>query len=150
MKTILAAVDFSPITASVLKEARALASALKSRLVLLYVVQPPILLNDYVAVDYATVVAEAGKKAQTSLEQLCKKSRLSAQPLVVKGYPKTAIIAQAKKAKADLIVMGSHGHGAFYDLVLGGTANGVLSSGICPVVIVPALQRRKRAGGRRR
>jgi nucleotide-binding universal stress UspA family protein len=34
-------------------------------------------------------------------------------------------------------VMGSHGHTAFYDLLVGSTTHAVLKRAKCPVVIVP-------------
>ena len=46
-------------------------------------------------------------------------------------------IEQAERLTADYIVIGSHGHTAFYDLLVGSTASGVLKSASCPVVIVP-------------
>jgi len=35
-------------------------------------------------------------------------------------------------------VVGSHGHGAFYDLLVGSTTHGLLLRASCPVLIVPA------------
>jgi Zn-dependent M28 family amino/carboxypeptidase len=46
----------------------------------------------------------------------------------------------AEKHDADFIVMGSHGHTAFYDLLVGSTTHGVLMRSKCPVVIVPAVK----------
>jgi nucleotide-binding universal stress UspA family protein len=40
--------------------------------------------------------------------------------------------------------MGSHGHNAFYDLLVGTTTHGVLRKATCPVVIVPPPQRAKK------
>jgi nucleotide-binding universal stress UspA family protein len=37
-------------------------------------------------------------------------------------------------------VMGSHGHTALYDLLVGSTTHGVLMRAICPVVIIPAIK----------
>jgi len=42
-------------------------------------------------------------------------------------------------------VMGSHGHTALYDLLLGSTTHGVLFRAPCPVVIVPPKRPRARA-----
>jgi nucleotide-binding universal stress UspA family protein len=56
----------------------------------------------------------------------------------VQGFPVPVILAQAKELGALYIVLGSHGHTAFYDLVVGGTARGVLRRAGCPVVVVPA------------
>ena len=47
------------------------------------------------------------------------------------------ILAQAKIEDADYIVMGSHGHTALYDLLVGSTTHGVLMRAGCPVVITP-------------
>ena len=52
------------------------------------------------------------------------------------GAPIQHIVRQA--ASADYVVMGSHGHTALYDLLVGSTTHGVLMRAKCPVVIVPA------------
>ncbi len=46
------------------------------------------------------------------------------------------IQAYAKQKQIDMIVMGSHGHGAFRNLVMGSVATKVLSSTTMPVLIV--------------
>lgn len=53
MKTVLAAIDFSPVSRAVLKAATELARALRARVVLINVVQPP-----SIATDLAPVVGE--------------------------------------------------------------------------------------------
>ena len=63
-----------------------------------------------------------------------------------------AILAKARSARAAYIVMGSHGHGAIYDLLVGSTTHGVLMNAPCPVLVVPPekgrVQRRvKNASG---
>jgi nucleotide-binding universal stress UspA family protein len=59
------------------------------------------------------------------------------ESLQFNGAPIGLIVEQAKKLEADYIVMGSHGHSAFYDLLVGSTTHGVLKRAKCPVVIVP-------------
>ena len=59
------------------------------------------------------------------------------------------IVEQAEKSRADYIVMGSHGHTAFYDLLVGSTTHGVLMRAKCPVLIVPAAKEKKRRDPRR-
>jgi hypothetical protein len=46
-------------------------------------------------------------------------------------------------------VIGSHGHTAFHDLLVGGTASGVLKRATCPVVVVPAPVRKKTKPGKK-
>jgi nucleotide-binding universal stress UspA family protein len=56
------------------------------------------------------------------------------------GSPISLIVDRAEKCGADYIVMGSHGHTALYDLLVGSTTHGVLMRAKCPVVIVPAVK----------
>jgi nucleotide-binding universal stress UspA family protein len=47
------------------------------------------------------------------------------------------ILNQADVLNADLIVMGTHGHGAMYNLLLGCATKGVLKHSTRPVLLVP-------------
>jgi len=48
------------------------------------------------------------------------------------------ILRTADAIKADLIVMGRHGHGAVYNLLVGSVTEGVLKRADRPVLLVPA------------
>ncbi len=48
------------------------------------------------------------------------------------------ILKTAQEISADLIVMGSHGHGPVYNLLVGSVTEGVLKAGQRPVLLVPA------------
>jgi nucleotide-binding universal stress UspA family protein len=50
------------------------------------------------------------------------------------------ILNQANVLHADLIVMGTHGHGAMYNLLVGSATKGVLKHGKRPVLLVPSSQ----------
>jgi nucleotide-binding universal stress UspA family protein len=50
-------------------------------------------------------------------------------------FPAEAIIALAKKRKCDLIAMGSHGRRGLVRVVLGSTAQKVLSQSKIPVLV---------------
>lgn len=142
MKTILVPVDFSPVTPAVIKEATALARALNGRLVLLTVVQPAIVFERYDAgIDLAELTIQGEKNAARELEALAqslKSDFISVETIQITGSPVDEIAEHAKEAGASYIVMGSHGHTAFYDLLVGSTTHGVLKRAKCPVVIVPA------------
>jgi len=47
------------------------------------------------------------------------------------------ILNQADAISADLIVMGTHSHGAMYNLLVGSTTKGVLKHSTRPVLLVP-------------
>lgn len=50
------------------------------------------------------------------------------------------ILNQADELNADVIVMGTHGHGAMYNLLIGSATKGVLKHSTRPVLLVPALR----------
>ena len=51
------------------------------------------------------------------------------------------ILDEANKLNIDLIVVGSHGHGAVYHLMVGSVSQGVLHQSTCPVLVVPTHDR---------
>jgi nucleotide-binding universal stress UspA family protein len=57
---------------------------------------------------------------------------------VVEGYPKEAILAEAERWGADLIVVGSHGYRGLTRLWLGSVSQAVASHAGCSVEIVRA------------
>jgi nucleotide-binding universal stress UspA family protein len=144
MKTILAPVDFSPVTTRVCETAASLAKAVSGRVVLLHSVPPPLVTSDFgpMVENLAEITAAAEKSADQQLKRLQKK--LQGQFVVVEtaryyGAPVPHILDQARALGATYIVMGSHGHTALYDLLAGSTAHGVLRKAPCPVVIVPPV-----------
>jgi len=52
------------------------------------------------------------------------------------GEPVEAILAQAEKSDSDLIVMGTHGQGAFTGAMLGSTARRVVRRSLKPVMVI--------------
>jgi nucleotide-binding universal stress UspA family protein len=145
MKTILAPVDFSGATDAVVGESIALARALDGRVVLLTVIQPPAITNEYSALmdNLAEIVAAGEKNAAKRLAELEVKlqaEKIPVETVQINGAPIRTIADQAKKVGADYIVMGSHGHTALYDLLVGSTTHGVLMRATCPVVITPAVK----------
>ena len=142
MKTVLAPIDFSDVSRCVIDQAIVMARALGARLVLLHVVQLPALLNTGVTESDlpAGFYVEAAKEASTRLAALQRQLRdegVTAHAIHRMGAPGDQIIEQAERLQADCIVMGSHGHGALYDLFIGSTTMRVLKQATCPVAIVP-------------
>jgi nucleotide-binding universal stress UspA family protein len=141
-KVVLTPVDFSNVTDRVLREATALARMLRGRVTLVHVTEPTTGVVDYAAIVVAVAqVNEAAVKHAiqrlAELEQQVRNEGVPADSIHLTGTPVSEIIEQARKLPADYIVIGSHGHTAFYDLLVGGTAHGVLKRAACPVVIVP-------------
>jgi nucleotide-binding universal stress UspA family protein len=154
MKTILAPVDFSSVTKRVVAEATALARSLDGRVVLLNVTQPVALVADYTAfldniAEVNDLAAKAAVRELTTLEEKLKANFERVSAIQLTGAPVSLILEQARSLPADYIVMGSHGHTAFYDLLVGGTASGVLKRASCPVVVVPPAAEKKVKAGKK-
>ncbi len=142
MKTILVPVDLSAESTAVCDAACELARAMGASLRLFHVVQPPpVMVTEIYALDTGQaeemlVAAErVGEERLHELGRRCAERGVSARTLHRVGLPVPEILAQA--AEADYIVLGSHGHGAMYDLLVGSTAHGVLRKAPCPVIVVP-------------
>lgn len=147
MKTLLVPVDLSSAGTAVCAAACDLAKAVDGRLILLHVVKPPpLVMSEVYAVtpaDAQDMLAMANVAADKSLKALaarCAKRGLDVRTVREVGPPVDAILHHAKKA--DYVVMGSHGHGAMYDLLVGSTTHGVLRKARCPVIVVPPGRRR--------
>jgi len=143
MKTILAPIDFSPVSDRVIAEAASLARALDGRVVLLNVTAPVIIAADYTAfiqsiAEITDLTAKAAAKELAKIEDRLESEFTRTESVQLTGAAVPAIIDQATKLEADYIVIGSHGHTAFFDLLVGSTASGVLKRSPCPVVVVPA------------
>ncbi|MFZ9745908.1 MAG: universal stress protein [Opitutaceae bacterium] len=142
MKTILAPVDFSAASEAVLTQAIELARALGGRVMLITVIQPPVITNEYAALmeNLAEVMAAGERNAArrlAELEQRVRAAQVPVETVQLNGPPVRMILDQAARVAADYVVMGSHGHTALYDLLVGSTTHGVLLRAPCPVVITP-------------
>lgn len=142
MRTILVPIDFSEVTARVVEHASGLARAFSGKLCLLHVAAPdPSFVGwdpgpDVVRHQRATDLRDEHRRAQELAEQL-RADGIDAQALLVQGPTVETILERAAKLPADLIVIGSHGHGALYRALLGSISEGVVRKATCPVLIVP-------------
>lgn len=146
MKNILVPVDFSDVTTAVVETARKFAAAFQGRLVILNVAEPEPDFVGFEAGPPAVRIATARdyKVERQRLDDI--KTRLLAggsdvTALHIQGPIVDKILHEAGEQQADLIVIGSHGHGAFYDLLVGSVTQGVIKDAKCPVVVVPSVSK---------
>jgi len=141
MKTVLASIDFSAASQLVVAAAARLAQAVGARLVVLHVVQPPLVtdsdLGTQMSAEYAAAASESAAKRLAALQKPLRARRIAVETRHLLGNPGQRILDQAGMLNPDYIVLGSHGHGAFYDLIVGSTTSRVLKQARCPVVVVP-------------
>lgn len=153
MKTLLVPVDFSRVSRFVIAEAVKLARATQSRITLLHIVQPPTVITDYgpLLENVVQFTAEAQKDAARHLSRLkakLKEGGIAVDTVLKTGTPVVHIVEEAQRIAPLYIVLGTHGHTAFYDLIVGSTTRGVLKRATCPVLVVPTPPVDKKLGAK--
>ena len=148
MQTILASIDFSPVSRQVVDGAVELARSVNARVVLLHIVQPPMVATELApfvgdVIKFTTGIEQAARRHLRRWQSSLARRGIRVDVICEQGSPVPLIIAHAKKLGARYIVLGSHGHTAFYDLMVGSTASGVLKRSTCPVVVVPSPKKEK-------
>jgi nucleotide-binding universal stress UspA family protein len=146
MKTIVAAIDFSNASAGVMAMSVSLAKAYGAELHVLHVLEPEPTYTAYgfTPDEFPAIHAfqqEARKRAEAKLAE--EKERMTAElPGVVmhlaEGSPLQCVLDLVKELPADLVVLGSHGHGVVAALLLGSVAEGMVRRATVPTLVVPA------------
>jgi nucleotide-binding universal stress UspA family protein len=134
----LVPLDFSRGSERALTYALALARERKAKLVALHVVPAELIYPPTGGrFDFYTLLE---RDARENFRKLAKRKRLKpedCQFIVARGTNFAAVIArQAKKMRAAMIVMGSHGRTGLQRLLLGSVAERTLRYADCPVLIV--------------
>jgi nucleotide-binding universal stress UspA family protein len=139
MKTILSPIDFSDATNQVMEAAGALAQALPAKIVLTHVIRPAVIVSEYSPVLEKLALADQNRTLEqlSYWQQELKNDGFTVETSQLYGQPADCIRDEAERLAADYIVLGSHGHGALYDLVVGSTASSLLKQAPCPVLVVP-------------
>ena len=154
---ILVAVDLSSASPKILHYVNTLALNLSAKVWLLYAEKPDLGFVDFgpglqqsvlnqIAPDFSVLnqiapdFKEKREELQGEVDKL-KNSGIDANPLLVQGEAVEVILDESSKLNIDLIVVGSHGHGAVYHLLVGSVSEGVLHRSSCPVLVVPTHDR---------
>jgi nucleotide-binding universal stress UspA family protein len=82
---------------------------------------------------------ERNQQAQALVEAVAREAGVTeADRTITPGDAADRLIQEARDRDADLIVVGSRGHGAMKSALLGSVSAAVVRHAHCPVVIVPA------------
>ncbi|HSX72026.1 universal stress protein [Pseudomonas subflava] len=160
LRSILYATDLGLYAPYVLQHALALAKAFQAELYVVHAVEPMGLFAESVLQTYldettlqelrskglATVMASIEQRVLEGFRDEMGEAQQDMQMIrsvrVVQGDPAQVIVEEAGKLGVDLLVVGSHSHGAAQDIPLGRTAARVLQLSDKPVYLVPMLQHR--------
>jgi len=160
VKCILVAIDFSEVTPLVIHLARQLAKALAAEIHLVHVREitaapmsgslgyglagmPELAPMTGVPVAGFEPMPEAIAESEDEKSRLARwQTEIAQEGVKVTLHEPTGAVAeeilkQADAINADLIVMGMHGHGAMYYLLVGSATKGVLKHSSRPVLLVP-------------
>lgn len=159
MKTILALVDFSCATPGVVSLAAETARAFAARLTLLHMATPDCDWDgdeprEDLSAEAAAVAMHRNTRRLHDLESECQAKGLDAAARLVcddsvRGRPAAKVLEEITLLKPDLIVVGSHGHGALYELLLGGVSSAVVHKSGRPVLVVPIGSDREAVAGKK-
>jgi len=156
IKRILVPVDFSQPSLQALEYAIEFGKAFKPEFVVLHVLEPlyyPGAGDMYgPGYDMGLVYQELERAAHEQLSRLSatlQKKRLTVRTLLRVGTAFHTIVETAKKLKADLIIMSTHGRTGLSHVVMGSVAEKVVRSAACPVLTVRGQERGRRPSPRR-
>jgi nucleotide-binding universal stress UspA family protein len=146
LKTIVVGTDFSVCAARALSFAVSLASSQGAKVHVVHVLVEPVQAFDVAgALPYLDVSTQkdwetATQKRLAAAVASAEKRGVDASSEFLWGRPSDAIIDSAKRAKASLVVLGTHGRNAFEKLLIGSTAERVVR--LCPVPVLTVREKR--------
>jgi universal stress protein A len=141
-KSVLYATDFSRPSLAALPHAIAAAKERRAELIVLHVLPPPIgpdAMGYVPSRMYDEMKAAVVKDAQRRLAVLVarvSRARLRARSLLVEGLPQEEIPRTARRVKAALVVVGTHGRTGIARLLMGSVAAQVIGTSPCPVLTI--------------
>ena len=145
MSTIVVATDGSPAAGAAVERALAEARSSQARVELVGAWSTPV--NGtlgapmYMSEDVLNAPRDAMAEILAAAKAHAADAGVEAETHLVAGDPAAAICRLAEDRGADMIVMGSRGHGPLAAALLGSVAAHVVQHAHCPVMVVPDPRR---------
>jgi nucleotide-binding universal stress UspA family protein len=155
IKRILVPIDFSAASLRALDEAVVLARSLNARLSAVFVLGPlhyPYTIEFMGSAVGLGLIVDAQRK--WALQEMAKlvarlaKRGVKCNALIEHGTPHERIVETARRVRANLIVMSTHGRTGLSHVMLGSVAERVVRTAPCSVLIVPGEARKRRTSRR--
>jgi len=139
---ILVPIDFSDFNKTVIEHAIEHAKLVKGEIYLIHVA----------TLDIGVIVSETGftylpeleetalneeAEQMSQLKEEIESQGILCETIVKQGIPADIIVQEAKDLNADLIVIGSLGHNALYNMFIGSVASDVIKHSSVPLLVVP-------------
>ncbi|KGE73610.1 universal stress protein [Spirochaeta lutea] len=158
MKTILSALDFSPISKAVFSASLDLAKTYGAKLYLLHVIHNlqdvyigfslasqeyygsmgPMYVPDEDLVNQLRERAKAEEEELSGMQKQAAAQGVDCEALLLQGDVARVIKDEISRLSVDTCVIGTHGHGIFYKALLGSTSESIIEHCGCPLMLIPA------------
>jgi nucleotide-binding universal stress UspA family protein len=160
-KRILVAVDGSPASNAGLAAAVELASDQHATLIALHVIDDGTLPVDFEGVSYPAkyvdtyfeAMHKSGRKLLDRIAKSALAAGLQCESVLERSRARTVadvVVSQARKLRADVIVIGTHGRRGLRRLLLGSDAEAVVREATVPVLLVRARERARATPAKRK
>lgn len=153
---LLVGLDLSESTEKIVNKVEAIAKTLSAEVWVLHITKPEP--RDIYIAEHEPDSIGSEKDAQLLRDLLAKrfhdehrqiqeiadrlrKSGLDTTALLVEGETVETILKEASRLEVDMIVVGSHGRGAMYQLLVGSVSEGILHRSEYPILVVPTHDR---------
>ena len=140
MKNILVSIDFSAASHNALRYAVSLSEIFNSKVTLLNVVPPALLLGEEADRDRIIQIQEQIATNEDlmvkEIKTISKNHKTQMQGFVYEGSPSSVIEEMGKENKSDIIIMGMKGKGKS-NSVFGSTVTAIVRKSSIPVLIIP-------------
>ena len=144
---LLVAVDLSESTQTIVDKVEEINKEYPAKVWILHNAEPE---PDFVEfkVDPLAARETLAKKFHNEHRQIqeianrLRKAGLEATALLVHGATVETILKEASDLDVDMIVVGTHGRGAMYQLLVGSVSEGILRKSRYPVLVIPTHKRK--------
>jgi nucleotide-binding universal stress UspA family protein len=142
MMKLLAAVDLSRASGYVIEAVHRVALATNAEVYVLHTIipLPGIAGPEFNPVTEHQEMSRRYLAEQDQLNELVTQlveADVNATALMAQGDPAKTVLKEAERLDAELIVVGSHGHGMMFDALMGSVSAGILRKSAIPVLVVP-------------
>ena len=142
IKNIMVAVDFNDAFGELLSFAESIASKFGAKIWIVHVAAPdPDFVGyepgpQYIRDSRADELKEEHRKIQR-LSEAFTENNIQSEALLIQGSTVETVIAQAEKLKADLLIVGTHKHSFFQNLLQESVSLELLKKGNLPLLTIP-------------
>ncbi len=142
MKNILVALNFEEKDKNLLTQAATLAQAFHAKVWLIHIAAPN---PDFVGNEVGPQSTRDFRAAQLKKEhkQLdvyaaeLKAQGIDTEGMLIQGATIETMLEEAQKLAIDLLIIGHHEHGFFYQAFVGSVAQGIIKRAKLPILLVP-------------